>query len=239
MKIGIYKIVSSLHDQNYIDANTNIFISNIKNALDCSIDFINESQFNNYDLVLTLIQSGGSENQFKKIYKNLPRPYLLLTYGSNNSLAASMEILSFLHNNHLEGEILHGSISYICERIKYHFKSKNKSFDRFGVIGKPSDWLISSNVDYDFVKEKLGIELINISLDELVEEYKNVDSGKIELVSSFSEKEIQKSFKLYKAMSNIKDKYSLKGLTLRCFSLLNKSPLRQKRSLKDISLCLS
>lgn len=222
MKIGIFKIVSSLHDQNYIDKNTNAFISSIEDKLHTKLDFISKEEFSSYDLVLTLIQSGGSENIFKKIYKDLPRPYLLLTYGSNNSLAASMEILSYLHNNHLEGEILHGSIDYIVSRINYYLNRKENYEYKLGVIGKPSDWLISSNVDYSLVKEKFGIELVNISLDELVSEYRNINDDKIEFVSDFSKKEVDKTLNLHKALVNIKNKYSLNGLTLRCFSLLNK-----------------
>ncbi|MBE6142713.1 MAG: hypothetical protein E7177_01840 [Erysipelotrichaceae bacterium] len=222
MKIGIYKIVSSLHDQNIIDVNTKVFISSIEEELGKSFSFINKEQIKDFDLVLVLIQSGGSENQFKKIYKELPKPYLLLTYGSNNSLAASMEILSFLHNNRLEGEILHGSTSYIVKRIKHHLDSKKKVYHRLGVIGRPSDWLISSNVDYNYVKEKLGIELVNISLNELIDNYKNVEGDKIEFDSSFSKVEVDKALDLHKALVKIKEDYSLNGLTLRCFSLLNK-----------------
>ena len=186
MKIGIYKIVSSLHVQEYISKNTNDFISKIENELGSKIDFISKEDFSSYDLVLTLIQSGGRENQFKKVYKELPRPYLLLTYGSNNSLAASMEILSFLHNNKEEGEILHGSISYFVSRINYYINNKEKTYKRLGVIGRPSDWLISSNVDYSLVKEKFGIELINISLNELVNEYKSINGNHVELDPNFS-----------------------------------------------------
>ena len=77
MKIGIYKIVSSLHDQSFIDKSTNQFILEIENQLGYKMNFITQNEFSNYDLVLTLIQSGGSENYFKKIYKKLPKPYLL------------------------------------------------------------------------------------------------------------------------------------------------------------------
>ena len=48
---------------------------------------------------------------------------------------------------------------------------------RFGVIGRPSDWLISSGVDYAAAKEALGAELIDIPIEELVAEAKK---GKIE-----------------------------------------------------------
>ena len=74
MKIGIYKIVSSLHDQNIIDVNTKVFISSIEEELRKSFSFINKEQIKDFDLVLVLIQSGGSENQFKKIYNELPKP---------------------------------------------------------------------------------------------------------------------------------------------------------------------
>ncbi len=222
MRIGIYKIVSSLHDQEFINQNTKEFISSIELELGYKFEFINDNGFTNCDLVLTLIQSGGSENQFKKVYNRLPKPYLLLTYGSNNSLAASMEILSFLHNNSLDGEILHGSISYIVSRIKYYLEKQKNDFERLGVIGRPSDWLISSNVNYSLVKEKLGIELINIPLSELINEYKNIDEDHIFFDSNFSKNEVDKSLNLYQALVNIKDKYSLSGLTLRCFSLLGK-----------------
>ena len=80
MKVGIYKIVSSLHDHNVIDSNTKVFISSIEESLNMKFDFIDKEEIKKYDLVLVLIQSGGSENQFKKIYKELPKPYLLLTY---------------------------------------------------------------------------------------------------------------------------------------------------------------
>ena len=224
LKVGILRIVSSLHDHNVIDNNTSLFISSIEEKLNLKLEFITLDEVKKYDLVLTLIQSGGSENQFKKMYKELPKPYLLLTYGSNNSLAASMEILSFLHNLRLEGEILHGSISYISQRIKHHLYSKKKNYQRLGVIGRPSDWLISSNVDYSFVKEKLGIELVNISLNELVDNYKKISDkdSKLDFEYNFKNDEVKNAKNLYNALVKIKDYYSLNGLTLRCFSLLNK-----------------
>ena len=206
MKIGIYRIVSSLHDQEYISRNTNEFITSIEKELGSKIDFITPNDFKNYDLVLTLIQSGGSENQFKKVYKEIPKPYLLLTYGSNNSLAASMEILSFLHNNKLEGEILHGSITYIASRINYYLNNMNKEYKKLGVIGRPSDWLISSNVDYSLCKEKLGIELVNISLNELVSEYKKINEEHFGFDTDFPKKEVDNALNLHKALVNIKDK---------------------------------
>lgn len=85
----------------------------------------------------------------------------MLTYGNSNSLAASLEILSFLREEHKKGEVLHGEDSYIAKRIAYlgSFKKEEKP-GRLGVFGKPSDWLISSDADYKKAREIFHINLI-------------------------------------------------------------------------------
>ena len=55
----------------------------------------------------------------------LKSPFYLLTYGFSNSLAAAIEILSYINQNNLEGEILHGSTSYISNRLISLIKEKN------------------------------------------------------------------------------------------------------------------
>ena len=40
-----------------------------------------------------------------------------------------------------------------------------------GIIGKPSDWLISSDTDTEAVRQKLGIQLIQIQVQELMEQW--------------------------------------------------------------------
>ena len=49
---------------------------------------------------------------------------------------------------------------------------------RLGVIGKPSDWLIASNVDYKNVKDKFNIDLINIDINELIDVYNSKIAAK-------------------------------------------------------------
>ena len=70
------------------------------------------------DLKLIFIASGGSEGKFLNAFNNLKAPYYLLTSGTDNSLAASLEILTWLNMNGLEGEVLHGDCSYIADRMK-------------------------------------------------------------------------------------------------------------------------
>ena len=69
-------------------------------------------------LPVFFIASGGAENGFKAAHTAVKGPYILLTTPSYNSLAASMEIMGFLDEHGLGGEILHGSVKRIGARLK-------------------------------------------------------------------------------------------------------------------------
>ena len=118
MKINIYPLVSKLHEKNRIDLETNILLNELKKCSKHEFNIVNIDELYNADLSLLLIQSGGSEGLFLENFCNLKSPYYLLTYGHNNSLAASLEILSYLKDHDLDGEVLHGSNEYIINRIK-------------------------------------------------------------------------------------------------------------------------
>ena len=150
---------------------------------------------------------------------------IFLTKGTNNSLAASLEIMTYLNIHNLKGEILHGSPRYISNRIK-NIKEEiviKKEYVRLGVIGKPSDWLISSIPDYEEIKKTFGIELVDISLDEVISFY-NIDcSNNLNIDSfNFNKEEVEKAEHFTNAIKKIVSKYDLEGLTIRCFDLLTK-----------------
>ena len=97
---------------------------------------------------------------------------------------------------------------------------------RLGVIGKPSDWLIASNVDYKNVKDKFNIDLIDIEINELIDAYNLKNAAKpqyfyeLEHKNSFNQQEIDKAYILYLSIKDLINKYNLKGITIRCFDLL-------------------
>lgn len=217
MKINIFPLVSSLHVQHIIDENTQKLLDELMKLSDIDFCISSIDELYNCDLPLILIQSGGSEGVFLKNLSKLKEPFYLLTYGNNNSLAASLEILSYLKDNNLNGEVLHGSNEYLIKRINELSMTKY----RLGVIGKPSDWLIASNVNYDDAKRLHNIELIDISIDKVCEYYyKSLNDFNVNY--DFDVKEIDKSLKLHKALIKIKEEYSLNGFTIRCFDLLSK-----------------
>lgn len=213
--ITIYTLTSPLHDEQSVTASTHLFLSSLGIDYDmCGPDF---SNYGRSILDLIYVCTGGTENIFRQLLPQIQstgKPVLLLTSGTSNSLAASMEILSFLQQNNMQGEILHGQPQYIIRRISelQQLAQVRRMLQgcRLGVIGKPSDWLISSASNYRTVRNKFGIDLIDIPLNKIRKAIGNaaIDGGQ------------QGALRIYDALKQIIEKYNLQGFTLRCFDLL-------------------
>ena len=181
--IRLYTLTSDLHREMAASAADEPFIQAIRKAF--SEDFvIRDDDFSDYgsggatDLIY--VRTGGTEGLFRKAFRPNWKHVRLLASGESNSLAASMEILSWLNRNGLSGEILHGTPQEIVAWLKGTHpcpstafckplgRSKVLSGKRYGVIGRPSDWLISSDVDYSAAADLLGAELIDIDIEELI-----------------------------------------------------------------------
>ena len=237
MKIGLYTLTSPLHDEATVNATSASFVSEIETSLGLAFEF-HGPDFTTYgsdDLSLIYVRTGGTEGLFQQVYERLEGPILLLTSGKSNSLAASMEILSFLNQQGRSGEIIHGSVDYIAKRIDVLAKvakaQQKLRGTRLGVIGQPSDWLISSAADPVALSGKLGITLVDIPISELIDEYHKVELSQCDmsdLAKRFQEsapKGLAKYYdgacKIYIALKTIVERYGLSGLTLRCFDLLD------------------
>lgn len=235
-KTGLFTLTSGLHSEVMPDASEERFIREIA-AAGADFDFCGEdfSRYGSHDAELIYVRTGGTENAFKAVFPRLTGPVRLLTSGASNSLAASMEILSFLRQQGREGEILHGSAAYIAERIAALSRAararRRLQGSRAGVIGRPSDWLIASDPDREAVRDRLGIELVDIPMEELVTE---IRLGLCEAPSgvplkgvrhSVNPKVTQKTFDgaldIYGAVKRLIDRYDLSAVTVRCFDLLS------------------
>ena len=115
--IKISSFSSDINRKIVLSERSREFISSIERDLGQSLVVSDIGDYD-ADLKLIFIASGGSEGKFLKAFKDLQAPYYLLTSGTDNSLAASLEIMTYLNLHGLEGEILHGSSGYIASRIK-------------------------------------------------------------------------------------------------------------------------
>ena len=232
MNIAVYTLTSPLHDEQSVNAASADFIAEIEAKLGTEVDFrgADFSGYGTHDLDVIYVRTGGTEGLFKEVYPTLEGTVYLLTSGKSNSLAASMEILSYLGQQGRKGEIIHGSTDYIAERLtlltRVNAARKSLQGKNLGIIGKPSDWLISSDVDKEVVKNTLGVNLVDIPIEELIDLVKSGEGNDVrpELsadIPSAISKYTDGAFRIYAALKMIIAKYSLSGLTLRCFDLLS------------------
>jgi len=234
--VSIYTLTSTLHDESAVAQVTKEFLSGLN--MEYTLKGADFHDYGTDGLDLIYVRTGGTEGVFKPLLPKIlesRQPIYLLTSGKSNSLAASMEILSFLRQRGIKGEIIHGSTDYINAKIAFIEKveTARKALEgkKFGVIGQPSDWLISSGADYDKIKERLGIEMIDIPMQELLDTIsvtkEDAVGAKIACGEPLFDAE-QKvkdaasgAYTIYKALRTIVSNYGLSGLTLRCFDLLS------------------
>ena len=80
---------------------------------------------------------------------------------------------------------------------------------RWNVFGQPSDWLIASGVDYDYIKERYGIETVFIDLQRLVDE-----------IGASEKTDMLAADKTYSAIKKICQEERLDAMTIRCFDIV-------------------
>lgn len=167
------------------------------------------------------VLTGGTEASFLKLVTDgavsLSEPVFILASGYSNSLAASLEILSWIQQNGGTGRVLTspGEIDASDIPCVVATAMPNSTGNilphadnmRLGVIGEPSDWLIASRVDDEQVFRLTGIRLVHIPISE-VTSLGTVDAG------------MKGAELIYQRLSELVARYQLNGLTLRCFDLL-------------------
>ena len=228
MTIAIYSLTSELHDEQAVSLVSKEFLGSLSVEFDFKGN--NFADYGTHALDLIYIQTGGTEGIFKRLLPELSeksdRPFYLLTSGKSNSLAASMEILSYLQQNSFKGEIIHGNSTYISKRIRLLARvgeaKRQLRGCRLGIVGEPSDWLISSVADKAAVKKQLGIDLIEIPMQDVLDTI--VSTPMIEAKEKSTKECVKKALpganQIYEALKLIVEKYHLQGFTIRCFDLL-------------------
>ena len=237
--IAIYTLTSELHDEQAVSAVTKEYLDGLKQELEFRQDTIlgfdlkgnDYSDFGSHSLDLIYVRTGGTEGIFKRLLPDMreksDRPFYLLTSGKSNSLAASMEILSYLRQNGMKGEIIHGGRAYIAHRITLLAKAgeakRRLNGCKLGIIGEPSDWLISSHADKDLIRKRLGVELVDIPMQELLAAVAATPLRKADEDSPIETiwKALPGALQIYDALKTVIKRHNLQGFTLRCFDLLS------------------
>lgn len=228
-QIAIYTLTSPLHDPASVLRSTEAFLAQLR--LDCLFRDADYSDYGTHSLDVVYVRTGGTEGLFRQLLPRLraqsSQSFVLLTSGQSNSLAASMEILSYLRQQGLAGEIVHGTTDYVSQRLQLLSKAGQAVRQlrglRLGVIGQPSDWLIASQADYAQVKKAIGVELVDIPMERLLT---TIGQTPLEQPSTSPpttavDEALPGAVQIYRALKQLVADDALSGFTLRCFDLLS------------------
>ena len=102
---------------------------------------------------------------------------------------------------------------------------------RIGLFGEPSDWLIASGVDRDYLLERFGVETIDIDLQRLIDGIKAVPKDEaMEVAQDIvkrsqgckepSSDDLLEAAKAYLAIKKICKEERLDAMTIRCFDIV-------------------
>jgi L-fucose isomerase-like protein len=234
VKLSLITIRSAIHDTRALEKAHSAMLDGLRRKFE--LEFVEPSEAAKVKMPVVFVASGGCEGTFKDLYPFLPQPILLLADGLHNSLAAALEILSWVHQMDGKAEIIHGNGEYVTQRIKAHHKradaKKALSGHVIGMIDRPSDWLIASSVDKTLAKERWGIAFKEIEIP-ILEGYaaKASESEARKVANDFmkkasgveepSKEEIIKAAKLYIALRGLAADHGLSALTVKCFGMLD------------------
>lgn len=156
MEINVIRLRTVLDGREEIIKNENTnFLEEINNEL-MNDDLLLKEGSKVASSSVVFVETGGSETKFLPYFESLESPIILLSNGKNNSLPAAFEIKTYC--------AMHGKLAIVvtgeetrCAEMLVKFARINNARLAFkgnvlGVIGEPSEWLISSRVDYSDVE---------------------------------------------------------------------------------------
>lgn len=239
MVINLITFSSILHKHASVRSSHEVILTELEKYF--TVNFVNYPDIDKLppdDFCILFIATGGVERLVIQHFESLSRPAILLADGMQNSLAAALEISSWLRGRGMKCEILHGELTEIIRRILVlhnNFKAQRSLVGmRIGAIGPSSSWLIASNVDYLLAKRRWGVEYIDIPLERIYDHYEQITEDEVgEISASLAEKalacreatpeDLIKAMRLYRAIKIVVEEEKLSAITLSCFRLIGQT----------------
>ena len=229
-KVNIIVRASALHDEKAVASLKGGLLDGLRDASGLDIQ---EVQRPTDQPTALLVLTGGVERDVLKVVAQLPSPILLIAHPGHNSLPASLEILARIRQDGGEGRILFGTPEQISagliEELRIAGAWEELRFSRIGLIGEPSEWLVSSDVDRAFLKGRLSIEVVEIAMDDFFRRIDGASAAKKDVngftkgaqaISEPEPAEIRDAVAIYGALREVVDEHRLSACTVRCFDLV-------------------
>lgn len=188
---------------------------------------------NRSGVLIFLVLSGGTEPIMQGLCATQKAPVWLIAIPHHNSLAASMEFMAARRNQGRAGRIFYWDPQAQepgnqAEELRWALRTlqahQRMGGARLGLIGQPSDWLLTSPADAKLVKKAWGPELISIPSGECLRQYDQTAAVASTPASMGPAQRMQQ------ALERLIATQRLDALTIRCFDLLGA---------RDVTACLA
>lgn len=189
------------------------------------------------DAVAYIIASGGTERMVLESAREIVLPIFLVASPSENSIAAACEVFPKLRSmgkcvrlifNQKIGEAVIHKMGQIAEISQITRKLRQT---RLGLVGGRSSWLVSDCTDFGLIRDKIGPQVVQVDLSELIEVVEKVPESRAKEISrgllsnvskvvEATERDVIQAVKIYLGVKNLAARYRLDALSIKCFDLI-------------------
>ncbi len=185
------------------------------------VEFVNDKP----DILMFL--TGGSEKAAINSIQEY-KFYLIIASRENNSWASATEVKAWMNQHNITSMLISWDDPKAHSIIEDFYFVRNGirrlHGQRLGLIGNPSEWLVSSVVSPFIMQSRLGIEQVDIQWNDiLLDEITDVAPDFLSLFQSGDTKELFESGKIYEGLASLIPFYKLNALSVECFSLVNQT----------------
>ncbi len=179
-----------------------------------------------------LVATGGTEAEVLDLLARRPlttprEPVILVTHRLHNSLPASLEALARLRQDGRHGRIVQSEdLDDLTTMIADIVALQRLRRVRLGLVGKPSEWLVASVPDRVGVRERWGIDLVDVDIAPVIADHQAAPRAGGPVAVKFSRRrpepsdELEKASALHPALLTAIDDAQVDAVTVRCFDFL-------------------
>lgn len=198
---------------------------------DRSVNILNDFFKQDYDIDqkegrLIYIASGGSEQKVSQVteaFQNI----IILCQRENNSFAAALEIAAYLRSQNKRASIIDvfapNAIKEFEEIYKVYQAIELLAKQKAALIGEVSDWLLISDVESQWVKDVLGIDLKRFHWNKLPNYQKKEPSGEfLKYFPQCKPETLQETAKVYSFLEEVVREKELSAISVECFPMVRR-----------------
>ena len=242
MKKCFVGLASPIHDREMVNkVVVKVFSSLLENMVLQDKSLITSRELipyklNDCDIIVSLVVTGGSEELIIET-SMIGKPVLFLAHPTMNSLPALIEakplaekVNDKVWTIYVSDKRINELSKYIARIIKGVESALALKNLNLGLIGGISPWLVYSKTDPIIVRKKLGVNIVNISLDDVYRLYTKVGDNEaselLEKIAGKAEKiEVSRNrlidaLKLYISLKKIINEKKLNAITIKCFDII-------------------